>query len=522
MTPIRNVLFIMCDQLRRDYLGCYGHPSIRTPHIDALAARGTRFNRAYVQGPVCGPSRMSTYTGRYVASHGATWNFVPLPVQIPTLGDYMRGAGLRTALVGKSHVLPDIAGLWRLGLDPASGMGALLAEGGFEPFARHDGIVPDAKAELGKPPYNGYLQQQGYDARNAWHEFANAGADKHGQLQTGWKMRNAGLAARVNEEHSETAWVTDEALRFIKEQGESPWCLHLSYVKPHWPYIAPAPYHEAYGPADVVPAARSEAERTQGHPVLRAFQQHVDSQSFARDEVRNTVIPTYMGLVQQIDDHIGRLMKELKALGREDDTLVVFTSDHGDLLGDHWLGEKEMFYESSAAVPLIIVDPRTGSKGKTCNALVESIDLIPTFLDALGAPPEGRWLEGQSLLPTVCGTCTVAREAAFSELDYAYYPAARSLGLDVNQARATMASTDRWKYIDFAGFSPQLFDLQEDPQELLDLGTSASHVATRAEMQARLARWRGGLRSRATMSDHEARLLAERRNTMKDFVIGAW
>ena len=98
MGKVKNVLFIMCDQLRRDYLGCYGHPTIRTPHIDALAARGTRFDRAYVQGPVCGPSRMSTYTGRYVASHGATWNFVPLPLQVPTLGDYMRGAGLRTAV----------------------------------------------------------------------------------------------------------------------------------------------------------------------------------------------------------------------------------------------------------------------------------------------------------------------------------------------------------------------------------------------------------------------------------------
>ncbi len=522
MSKVRNILFIMCDQLRRDYLGCYGHPTIRTPHLDALATRGTRFTRAYVQGPVCGPSRMSTYTGRYVASHGATWNFVPLPVQIPTLGDYMRNVGLRTALIGKSHVLPDILGLQRLGIDPASGVGSLLAQGGFEPFARHDGIVPDAKAEQGKPAYNGYLQQNGYGARNAWHEFANAGTDIHGQLQSGWQMRNAGLAARVKEEHSETAWVTDEGLRFIKEQGDKPWCLHLSYVKPHWPYIAPAPYHDAYGPEDVVPAARSDAERSQGHPVLRAFQQHVDSQSFARDEVRTKVIPTYMGLVQQIDEHVGRLMQALKALGRQDDTLVVFTSDHGDLLGDHWLGEKEMFYESSAAVPLIVVDPRAAVTGKTCDALVESIDLIPTFLDALGAPPEGCWLEGQSLMPAVCGTGKVLREAAFSELDYAFYPAARMLGLDVNGAKATMACTDRWKYVDYMGFEPQLFDLKQDPQELLDLGTSSAHAPAREEMQIRLAHWRSSLRSRTTMSDLEARKLVERRNTMKDFVIGAW
>jgi arylsulfatase A-like enzyme len=522
MTRIRNILFIMCDQLRRDYLGCYGHPSIRTPHIDALAARGTRFDRAYVQGPVCGPSRMSTYTGRYVASHGATWNFVPLPMQVPTLGDYMRGAGLRTAVVGKTHVLPDLAGLKRLGLDPTSGPGLLAAEGGFEPYARHDGIVPNAKAAQGKPLYNGYLQQQGYAAVNAWHDYANAGLDAEGRLQSGWNMRNAGLPARVQEQHSETAWITDEGLRFIGEQGDKPWCLHLSYIKPHWPYIAPAPYHAAYGPAHVLPAARSDAERNDTHPVYRAFRRHIDSQSFARDEVRLRVIPTYMGLVQQIDDHVGRLLQGLQDLGRRDDTLIVFTSDHGDLLGDHWLGEKEMFYEPSVAVPLIIVDPQATSEGRTCDALVEAIDLIPTFLDALGAPPDAQWLEGESLLPTGRGTGAVAREAVFSELDYAFYPAARELGLDVNNARATMVCTRRWKYIDFDGFPAQLFDLQEDPQELADLGSSSAHAALRAEMRERLTGWRSARRVRTAMSDADARRLAERRNSMKDFAIGAW
>jgi arylsulfatase A-like enzyme len=522
MKPLRNILFIMCDQLRRDYLGCYGHPVLRTPAIDALAARGTRFDRAYVQGPVCGPSRMSTYTGRYVASHGASWNFVPLPIQVPTLGEYMRAAGLRNALVGKSHVLPDRAGLHRLGLDPASGIGQLLAEGGFEPYARHDGIVPDAKARLGQPPYNAYLQQKGYAATNAWHEFANAGLDADGRLGSGWLMRHANLPARVAEPHSETAWATDEALRFMREQGERPWCLHLSYVKPHWPYIAPAPYHQAYGEADVAPAARSEAELRDAHPVVRAFQEHIDSRSFARDEVRRRVIPAYMGLVQQIDDHVGRLMAGLEALGRRDDTLIVFTSDHGDLLGDHWLGEKELFYESSAAVPLIVVDPVAGVPGRVCAELVEAIDLIPTFLEALGRPKEDQWLEGRSLLPAVRGLGLPGREAAFSELDYAFYPAARALGVDPDHAHATMVCTSRWKYVDFDGFEPQLFDLQEDPMELVDLGSAPGYASHRSEMRERMLQWRSARRTRTTMSDAEARELADRRHRMPDFVIGAW
>ena len=145
MSKTKNILFIMCDQLRADNLSCYGHPHISTPHIDALAAKGTRFTRAYVQAPVCGPSRMSYYTGRYTFSHGATWNFVPLPVGERTLGDYLRPTGMRVAVVGKTHHEPDVAGMNWLGLSAAEGPGKLIATGGFEEYWRDDGNHPDAK-----------------------------------------------------------------------------------------------------------------------------------------------------------------------------------------------------------------------------------------------------------------------------------------------------------------------------------------------------------------------------------------
>ena len=130
----RNVLFIMCDQLRFDYLSCAGHPFLKTPNIDALAARGVRFTRAYVQSPVCGPSRMSYYTGRYMRSHGANWNGFPLRIGEPTLGDHLRKLGVRTALVGKTHMTSDDEGMQRLGIDPGSIIGVLASECGFEPF----------------------------------------------------------------------------------------------------------------------------------------------------------------------------------------------------------------------------------------------------------------------------------------------------------------------------------------------------------------------------------------------------
>ena len=185
----RNILFIMCDQLRWDYLGCAGHPHIRTPHIDALAARGVRFDRAYCQSPICGPSRMSFYTGRYVRSHGSTWNGVPLRVGEMTLGDHLHPLGYRTALCGKTHMTADLKGLARLGIDPASDIGRRVAECGFEVWDRLDGLYPDGAPDPSH--YQAYLRAQGLTGDNPWHDWANSGEDAEGALLPAgsWRTR---------------------------------------------------------------------------------------------------------------------------------------------------------------------------------------------------------------------------------------------------------------------------------------------------------------------------------------------
>ena len=173
----RNILFIMCDQLRWDYLSCYGHPRLATPIIDALATRGVRFTRAYVQSPICGAARMSFYTGRYVQSHGAAWNSFPLRIGEMTIGDYLRPLGLDTVLVGKTHMQADSEGMERLGIDPASIIGVRLAECGFDPYERDDGlhaIGPDGRYDPRLPRYNRYLNERGYAGDNPWHDWANA------------------------------------------------------------------------------------------------------------------------------------------------------------------------------------------------------------------------------------------------------------------------------------------------------------------------------------------------------------
>ena len=217
---VRNVLFIMADQLRWDYLSCAGHPRLHTPNLDALAARGVRFANAFVQGPVCGASRMSTYTGRYVTSHGSMWNFVPLSVGNKTLGDHLRPHGVRCAVVGKTHVEADVEGAARLGLDTTQGLGLLAMQGGFEPYERDDGILP-AGFKVEGNRYCDYLRAQGYPGDNPWHDFANSGRDALDRILSGWQMRWAGHAAHIAEEHSETPYMTRRAMQFIRRAGRA-------------------------------------------------------------------------------------------------------------------------------------------------------------------------------------------------------------------------------------------------------------------------------------------------------------
>ncbi|MDE2095223.1 MAG: sulfatase-like hydrolase/transferase, partial [Burkholderiales bacterium] len=299
----RNVLFIMADQLRRDHLGCYGHPYLRTPHIDALARRGVRFDQAHVNSGVCGPSRMSFYTGRYLASHGATWNRVPLSIGEVTLGEYLRDAGRRLALAGKTHVMPDRDGLRRLHIDGDSELGALLERGGFDEIDRYDGH----HAPGGESGYPAFLRANGYVGDDPWTDFVISGMDAEGRVVSGWHMRNVHLPARVREEHSETAYMTDQAISFMSRVRDDPWVLHLSYVKPHWPYMAPAPYHARYTADQCLPVLRTSSELRNAHPVVAAYRESEESRSFSTDECVRIVRPAYQGLIEQLDAHLGRL-----------------------------------------------------------------------------------------------------------------------------------------------------------------------------------------------------------------------
>ena len=502
----KNILFIMCDQLRYDYLGCTGHPTIKTPTIDALAKRGVNFTNTYCQAPTCGPSRNSFYTGRYISSHGTSALHAPLRVGEMNIGHHLNPLGVRTVLVGKSHMVGDTDGMERLGIDPQGNMGEFLAQAGWEIYERDDGVHPELLVKPGLP-YNEYLKSKGYGDENPWHWAANSVETEEG-VRSGFFNDRVDLPARVADEDSETPYMTRRAMDFLAEDdGERPWVLHLSYIKPHWPYVAPAPYNDMYSAEDIIPSIRDDAELKDPNSLVEHFRTRVSAKTFSRDEARERVIPAYMGLITQIDDQLGILFDFMEKRGLMDNTMIVFTSDHGDYLGDHWMGDKEYFHDQAVKVPLIVVDPDSScdpTRGTKDDSLVECIDLLPTFVEYYGGEIPKNILEGRSLLPRLRGEPVQWRDYAISEIDYSFTVFREKTGRMPLECCAYMVATKEWKYVHAPGFDPVLFDLINDPDELKDLGRSPEHTDVARMMFNKLADWALQYRQRVACSEERA------------------
>ena len=510
-----NILFIMYDQLRFDYLSCSGHPHLDTPNFDRVANMGVRFTNSYVQSPICGASRMCFYTGRYASSHGAQWNGFPLRVGEQTIGDHLRKLGMNSWIIGKTHMKADAEGMARLGLAADSVIGARQAECGFDNWIRDDGLWaygPDGFYDEKRSPYNEYLKSKGYDGENPWADYANAGVSD-AELASGWMFRNADKPANIKEEDSETPWLTAQTIDFI-DQSKGDWMAHVSFIKPHWPYIVPAPYHNMFGAEHVPLPVRDDVELENPHPVYGAYMSNKIATAFQRDDVREKVIPAYLGLIKQCDDQLGVLLDHLEAIGRMKDTMIVLTSDHGDYLGDHWLGEKDLFHEPSVKVPLIIYDPRAAAnttRGTACDALVESIDLAATFVDAAGGHIPDHILEGKSLMPWLNGETPKWRKFVISEYDYSATPQAANLGVEPRDARLFMVYDGRYKLMHSeGGMRPMLFDLHNDPQEFHDLAKGSNHGAVIDKMYDHLRTWGLRLSQRVTKSEDDIKAMRGR------------
>jgi arylsulfatase A-like enzyme len=475
--PPLNILYIMVDQMRADCLSAVGHPVVKTPHLDQLAAEGVLFPQTFVQAAVCVPSRMCAYTGRYPHATRCPWNEVPLPADQKTMGHYFSEAGYRAALCGKVHYTPDPSTL--AADDPGRLRPVHRVLPGLEDWEFNDGRGAGWLA---------HLRRQGYPEEVVKNAFAvqmpavSEGRD-HSAYPTFFRA-----------EDSDTAFMTDRAMAFMTDAtGDQPWFLHLSYFKPHLPIVAPAPYHAMYDPAASPLPNREAAELEHPHPLHIPYRTERNSITYDDEGVWRQRRATYYGLITEIDDHLGRLFDFMKARSLWDKTLIIFTSDHGEYVGDHWMFEKELFYDEAYRVPFIVRDPRPAAdaaRGTVCEAFVEGIDALPTMMEAAGLPPAAA-IQGRSLVPWLHGgTPTEWRDAVHADWDFRFYWSPKLLNLPVNRCRAWMVRDREWKYWHFNGLPDVLFDLKHDPRERHNLADDPAYTEVIQRYRLKLLDWR--------------------------------
>jgi len=517
MSEQPNFLLFITDQHRADYLGCYGHPVLKTPHIDSIAARGTRFENFYVATPVCMPNRATLMTGRMPSVHGVRGNGNPLSRRSNTFVDALRAGGYATALVGKSH-LQNFTGHGPILKRPPPREGDRVLDAEFaealKPIADdgpYDQELP-SRWSLGRDfamrlPFYGFEHVDlctGHGDQVGGHYYvwlksqrpdADALRDPKNQLAHDYACPQA-IRTAVPEELYPTRYIAEKACKWMDDYAgakrSDPFFLMVSFPDPHHPFTPPGRYWSMYRPDDMaLPPSFHAGNRPLARPVAWALAQREKGEAeiagqaaFAIDEREaREAMALSCGMIAMIDDAIGRVLTRLAASGLSGDTIVIVTTDHGDFLGDHRLLLKgPAHYEGITHVPFIWAEP--GERpARRSGVLSGTLDIAPTILDrARIAPYNG--MQGESLLPAVNGHAIAAtRDSMVIEddqqratLGFASPPRLRTLITE--RYRITIAQGDSWG---------ELYDRQNDPHEMENLFDDAAHRAVRAELMERLA-----------------------------------
>ncbi len=452
-----NLLFLYADQHRADVLGCAGNDIVLTPNLDRLANEGVRFDNAWTESPICQPARASILTGRYPSDHGVLGNFAGnCDPEWDTFPRRLQQAGYTTASIGKTHF-----DAWPMMAEPGSPPPSEEWIGSFG----FDHVVEEFDKYVHlfdwDTPYMKFLRE--HDALEPYQNVIREnfrGGDRH------WNA----VTSPLPQELDLTCFLADEAERWIGQlAGDRPWFLQLSFVQPHVPLIGDPIWAEYYAGAQIERTAPAEPVATTNEwaTQLKFLRKHSQAQVMTDDFVLAGA-RQYYAMVSLIDQRIGGLLAQLEALGELDNTWIVYSADHGEMLGDHGLMAKMNFYRSSVRVPLI-VRPPGGRDGRVESAPVQAFDAAATLLDAGAAEP----LDGapsQSLVPTVNGDAEPARQHAVSMIRM-------RPGLPTWQA----VTDGQWRGTINAdtGEACELFDLGVDPDE-------ANNLATDGESRERL------------------------------------
>ena len=514
------VLFIT-DQHRADWLGCNGHPVLKTPHIDSIAAGGVTFDRFYVATPVCMPNRSSLMTGRMPSVHGARANGTPLSRNAVTFVDLMREAGYATALVGKSH-LQTFTGQPALMKPPAPKPGYAPVPPGLNEAVRHslgtaeyDNESPSfwskSGAQVEKPYYGfdhvelvtGHGDEVDGDYR-AWLLARDPNAisltGPKNQLPHDYVCPQA-IRTRMPVELYQTSYIAERARAFIehhtKEKPEQPFFLMVSFPDPHHPFNPPGKYWDMYKPEQfAVPEAFTRNDWAPPPHVAAVIKEREEGKANLNSQFSFTTTPREVqeaaaltaGMIALIDDCIGGVLGALNACGRAEDTVTIFTSDHGEHLGDHRLllkGSEQ--YQQILRVPFVWSDPaarKTSARsGTRSGAIGSTIDISSTILDHAKISPYAG-IQGISLIPAIQGESATARPAAF--VQYEHQRPNEAIG---GIPRIHTLVDERWRMSVFDGVEwGELYDLQNDPGEFVNLWDDPAHAATRSKLIEQLLR----------------------------------
>ncbi|HEX4196782.1 MAG TPA: alkaline phosphatase family protein [Caulobacteraceae bacterium] len=475
-----NVIFITADQWRGDCLSALGHPMVRTPNLDALAAEGVLFARHYANTAPCGPSRASLHTGLYLQNHRSHANGAPLDARHTNWALESAALGYDPVLFGYTDTSVDPRGV--AADDPR--------------LFTYEGPLPGIRTVCaldGRPkPWTDWLNAQGYDTPADIGQAYGHRADGPEYEDGAAHPRPLAWPAEVDD----TAFLVGRLIDYLKTAG-GPFVAHLSLLRPHPPFVAPAPYNALYDPAAVPPFARRETPEAEAaqHPWLawrlsqRAFRATADERRLRRLKA------VYYGLISRVDAEIGVLMAFLRQSGLIDRTMILFTSDHGEQMGDHWLLGKGGYFEGSYHIPLIVRDPRPradGGRGTQVSRFTENVDIMPTLIEAIGGEIP-RQCDGLSLAPFLrgAGAPTAWRTEAHWEYDFRDDAAAAGgQGLTPDQCAMNILRGERFKYVHFARLPPLLFDLAEDPDEMHDLAGDPAHAGTMLACAQALLSWR--------------------------------
>jgi arylsulfatase A-like enzyme len=530
-----NFLFIITDQQRADHLGCYGNAVLRTPHIDSIAARGWQFDRFYVASPVCQPNRNTIMTGRMPTMHGTRQNGIPLALDATCFTHLLRNAGYRTGLFGKAHFQNFTGEMPKFKLRFAEGLLAppedmreptrgLRAGKGYDRELNSEHCADPAEDER-EGDFYGFerfrlCSWHGDDVRGHYTHWLNERLPGAEGLRSAVNPNPApGYAApqlrwsRIPEELYPTQYVADMTMAFLEERAADPsgepFFAQCSFPDPHHPFTPPGKYFHLYDPASIrLPASFHHRPHDQT-PMLKRMHEELEQgianrewvapYAVTADEARQITAVTY-GMISFIDHAVGQVLAKLQSLGLAEDTVVVYTSDHGDWMGDHGIMQKgPLHYQGLIRVPLLWADPKAPSAGVRTAELGGSLDIARSILERAGVAP-ANGMQGQNVGAIVSGAARSAHDCMIVE----HQTSRPYLGMS-EQARIRTMTDGRWRMSVWEGLPfGELYDLERDPQEVLNLWADPAYLATRRELAERMLWQMIALQDRAPFPVGEA------------------